>query len=211
MGALLSGLAAEVDPPTTVTGAREALDAHIADSLSGLEAGGLVGAGRIVDIGAGAGFPGLVLAAAIPDAQVDLLESAARKCEVIARLAAAAGLANARPLAVRAEDWAAAEGAAAYDAATARAVAPLAVLAEYAGPMLREGGTLVCWKGRRDAAEERGGEAAAEALALERLDPLRVQPFRGARDRHLHVFVKVGPTPPGFPRRAGIARKRPLG
>jgi 16S rRNA (guanine527-N7)-methyltransferase len=94
------------------------------------------------------------LAAALPDARVDLIESAARKCEVIDRLAAAAALENTRSVAQRAEEWAAGEGATAYDAVVARAVAPLAVLAEYAAPLLRVEGDLVAWKGRVDDVEE---------------------------------------------------------
>jgi 16S rRNA (guanine527-N7)-methyltransferase len=167
-------------------------------------------AARVVDVGAGAGFPGLVLAAALPAARVDLLEATTRKAAVISRLAAAAGLVNARAIAERAEHWGARDGAGAYDAVTARAVAPLAVLVEYAAPMLREGGVLVCWKGARDEAEERAGAATAAILALEPLNVIRAHPFEGARDRHLHAFRKRGPTPPGFPRRPGMASKRPL-
>ena len=172
---------------------------------------GLRHAGAIADVGAGAGFPGLALAAALPEARVDLIESAARKCAVIDRLATAAGLANARSVAERAEEWAAGEGAEAYGAVAVRAVAPLAVLAEYAAPLLRIGGVLVAWKGSRDAAEEAAGARAAARLALEPMGTIRVEPFGGARERHLHAYAKVGVTPAGFPRRPGVARKRPLG
>jgi 16S rRNA (guanine527-N7)-methyltransferase len=208
--ALLVALAGEADPPTTLRSPKEALDGHIADSLSGLEVPELAGAGRIADIGAGAGFPGLALAAALPDARVDLIESSARKAAVIERLAAAAGLTRATALHVRAEDWAGAAGAAAYDAVTARALAPLAVLAEYAAPLLRQGGALVAWKGSRNPAEEAAGSVAGARLGLRPEKVLQVRPFEGARDRYLHVYLKVRPTPPGFPRRAGVARKRPL-
>jgi len=165
----------------------------------------------VADIGSGAGFPGLALAVALPEAQVDLVESGRRKAGVIARLAAAAGAENARSVPARAEEWAAGDGAGAYDVVTARAVASLAVLAEYAAPLLRDGGSLVAWKGARDEAEELAGAAAALELGLEPHEPLRVEPFPAARNRHLHVFRKVAPTPARFPRRTGMARKRPLG
>lgn len=207
----MDALAAEPDPPTTVREPAEAIDIHVADSLSGLGAEALHAARRVADIGAGAGFPGLVLAVALPDVQVDLVEARRRNAEVIARLAAAGGVENARAVPSRAEEWAATEGAEAYDAVAARALASLAVLVEYAAPLLRPGGSLVAWKGARDKAEERAGRAAAAKLGLEPDDPVRVEPFPAARDRHLHVFRKIGPTPPGFPRRAGMARKRPLG
>ena len=144
---------------------------HVADSLTGLEVEALRSAGSICDVGAGAGFPGLVLADELPEARVDLIESVTRKCEFMREAIAAAGFANARVIEARSEDWAAAPppdgGRAAYDCVTARAVARLATLAELASPLLREGGVLVAWKGRRDEGEEaelarrRGGDGDA--------------------------------------------------
>lgn len=211
LGALLWALDAEPDPHTSIRPGDEAERLHLADSLAGLEVPELRSAGRIADIGAGAGFPGLVLAVALPVAQVDLVESTGRKCAVIERLAAAAELENARAVHARAEEHAAAGGAGAYDAVTARAVASLAVLLEYAAPLLREGGVLVAWKGRRDAGEEEAASAAAAVLGLELAEVRAVTPFPEARDRHLHVYSKVKPTPDRFPRRPGMAAKRPLG
>jgi 16S rRNA (guanine527-N7)-methyltransferase len=141
---------------------------------------------------------------------VDLVESTAKKCEVIARLASAARIANATAVPARAEEWAADEGASRYEVVTARALSSLAVLAEYAAPLLRVGGSLVAWKGARDAAEERAGAEAAEILGLEVLAPLPVRPFKGSRERNLYVYVKREPTPDRFPRRPGMATKRPL-
>lgn len=208
---LLAALAAEADPPTTVRDPARAVEAHVADSLSGLEVAELRAAGRIADVGPGAGFPGLALAAALPAAAVDLVESAARKCAVIERLIAAADIPNARAVPDRAETWAAGEGREAYDAVTARALAPLSVVCEYAAPLLRAGGALVAWKGARAAAEERAGAAAAGALGLELVEVRIVTPFAGAHSRHLHVYRKAAATPPRFPRRPGVAVKRPLG
>ena len=93
----------------------------------------------------------------------------------------------------------------------ARALAPQPVVLEYAAPLLRIGGALIDWRGGRDErAGARSARAAAE-LGLAQREMRRVQPFAEARDRHLHVFAKVAATPPRFPRRAGVARKRPLG
>jgi 16S rRNA (guanine527-N7)-methyltransferase len=213
---LLEALAAEPDPHTTVSTPAQALDVHIADSLSGLEVPELAGAQRIADVGAGAGFPGLALAVALPGASVDLVESASRKTAVITRLAQAARLPHARAVTARAEEWGARPaalggGAEAYDAVVARAVAALPVLAEYAAPLLRIHGVLVAWKGARSDAEEAAGQVAAETLGLAVGPVLRVEPFEGARERHLHVMRKVAPTPERFPRRPGMAVKRPLG
>jgi 16S rRNA (guanine527-N7)-methyltransferase len=206
---LLEGLEREPDPHTTVSRALEALDVHVADSLAALGLPAVRGAARIADVGAGAGFPGLVLAAALPGARVDLIESAGRKAQVIERLAVAAGL-SVGVLAMRAEEWAAADGAGAYDLVTARAVAPLPVLAEYAAPLLAAGGALVAWKGARSAAEEAAGAAAASQLGLDPGEIVPVMPYAGSRNRHLYVYLKVGDTPARFPRRAGMAAKKPL-
>jgi 16S rRNA (guanine527-N7)-methyltransferase len=189
---------------------------HVADSLSGLEVEGLARAKRIADVGAGAGFPGLVLAIALPASRVDLIESAGRKAAVIDRLIQAAKVSNARSVVARAEDWARLPvqlggGREAYDAVTARAVAPLAVLVEYAAPLLRDDGVLVAWKGARSSEEEGRGRAAADAVGMELSEVRQVSPFPAARERHLHVYRKVAPTPARFPRRAGMAVKRPLG
>jgi 16S rRNA (guanine527-N7)-methyltransferase len=207
---LLEALAAEPDPHTTISEPSAAVDQHIADSLSALPVDALRSARAVVDIGAGAGFPGLPLAIALPAAQVDLIESANRKCAVIERLAAAAGVKNARALPVRAEEWAAGDGASAYDAAAARAVAPLSVLVEYAAPLLRAGGTFIAWKGARDPAEEAAGAQAAEIVGLRPTEVLKVTPFAGVRDLNLHLYLKGRETPERFPRRSGAAAKRPL-
>lgn len=189
----------------------EAIDVHIADGLSGLEASPLRGAPAIADIGAGAGFPGLVLAAALPAARVDLIESTARKCEVISRLATAAGIHNATAVPVRAEEWAASDGAEKYEVVTARALSSLAVLAEYAAPLLELGGSLVAWKGARDPVEEQAGDQAAQVLGLTSRPPVPVRPYKGSRERNLYIYTKTEPTPERFPRRPGMATKRPLG
>jgi 16S rRNA (guanine527-N7)-methyltransferase len=169
---------------------------------------------RIADLGAGAGFPGLVLAVALPAARVDLIESGRRKSAVIGRLARAARIENARPVAARVEEWGKAPapvgGRGAYDAVTARALASLPVLVEYAAPLLSERGVLVAWKGARDADEERAGSEAAEVVGMGYEGAKRVEPFEGAERRHLHVYRKDEPTPDRFPRRPGMAVKRPL-
>jgi 16S rRNA (guanine527-N7)-methyltransferase len=211
LAALLELIDADSRAPTAVSDRREAVDVHVADSLSALGLDAVRRARTAVDIGAGAGFPGLALAVALPEASFDLLESSERKAAFIERAIEAGGLSNARAVPQRAEQWAASEGSSSYELATARAVAPLATLIEYAAPLLVEGGALVAWKGSRDAAEERQAATAGEKLGMASSEVSPVQPFPASRERHLHVYEKVAPTPPGYPRRAGMARKRPLG
>lgn len=214
--ALLQLLASDPTAPTSITDPGEAADAHIADSLSALSLIGSLPSGclegeAIVDIGSGAGFPGLPLAVALRRSSVDLIESTERKCRFISRAIHELGLQNARVVCMRAEDWARDEGEGRYRLAVARAVAELPTLVEYASPLLAEGGFLIAWKGARDEVEERRAASAAGRLGMRPADVQPVVPFRGSRRRHLHVFEKHEPTPAGIPRRPGMARKRPLG
>jgi 16S rRNA (guanine527-N7)-methyltransferase len=196
---------------SSVTEPGRAWKVHVADSLTGLQVADLRGAEKIADIGSGAGFPGLVLAVALPEARVDLIESVGRKCEFMRRAAAAAEIGNARVVNARSEELAKGAGREAYAAVTARAVGRLSTLAELASPLLRERGVLVAWKGKRDPEEERQLENAAAALAMRPEEVLSVGPFAGSEHRHLHVVRKSGPTPRDLPRRAGMAKKRPRG
>jgi 16S rRNA (guanine527-N7)-methyltransferase len=168
-------------------------------------------AGTIADVGSGAGFPGFVLAVALPEARVDLIESVARKCEFMRDAAARADIDNARVVQARSEEHAAGTGRDAYEVVTARAVGRLSTLAELATPLLREDGTLVAWKGRRDPEEEAELERAAADLAMESQTILEVGESAGYEHRHLHVIRKTGPTPANLPRRPGVAKKRPYG
>jgi 16S rRNA (guanine527-N7)-methyltransferase len=206
---VLDLLAGDTHAPTTVRDPDQAARAHVADSLAALDLAEVRASRTIVDIGSGAGFPGLPLAVALPDAEMTLLESQRRKCDFLAAAVRGAELANARPVCARAEQWPAGLGA--FDLAVARALAPQPVVLEYAAPLLREGGHLVDWRGRRDAAGEEAALRAASELGMERLQVERSRPFAGAEAHHLHLFAKTGPTPARFPRRAGVARKRPLG
>lgn len=208
---LLAVLAADPEAPSSVTDLARAREVHLADSLSGLVVGELKSAGRIADIGAGAGFPGLPLAIALPDAEVDLVESIARKCAFMDRAIDAAQIKNARTIPLRSEELAAGPGREAYDVVTARAVGRLSTLAELASPLLRDGGVLIAWKGKRDPDEEAELARAAESLVMAPEEILPVGPYAGSLHRHLHTIRKSGPTPAGLPRRPGMAKKRPAG
>jgi 16S rRNA (guanine527-N7)-methyltransferase len=208
---VLELLAEERASVSSITEPARAWNVHVDDSLTGLEVDALREARRIADVGAGAGFPGLPLAAALPEARVDLVESVERKCEFMRRAIEAAGIPNAEVVNARSEELAAGAGREAFDAVAIRAVGRLSTLAELASPLLREGGTLVAWKGRRDPDEEAELERAAESLAMSPERILPVGPYAGSRHRHLHVLRKTGETPPGLPRRPGMAKKRPRG
>lgn len=208
--ALVDGLSEAEHAPTAIRDRTAIVRHHIADSLSGLAIVELAEAQSIVDVGSGAGFPGLALAAAKPRVRVDLLEASARKARQAERLAARAGIGNARVLAVRAEEWAAGEGRCGYAACASRAVGTLTTVCEYGAPLIEMNGTLVIWKGRRNLDEERAARSACGVLGLEPVGVLEVGSLAGSRNRHLYVYRKVRVTPARFPRRPGVAKKRPL-
>lgn len=206
---VLAHQAADEHASTTVRDPGMAVDRHVADSLAALVLPEIREAGRIADLGAGAGWPGIALAVALPATRVALVESAARRCRYLERLVDAAGIETVEVVHARAEDWPAGIGA--HDVVTARALAALPVLCEYAAPLLVEGGVLVAWKGHVDEAEARQGGRAAHELGLQPLDVVAVHPYPDAGPATLHRFRKIAPTPARFPRRPGMALKRPLG
>jgi len=197
-----------------VTGFRSAADVDlkgIVDSVSCLKAIPLIAEQSLIDVGSGAGLPGIPLAIAVPGLQVTLLEASERKGAFLRRLVAALGLAEARVVVARAEEFAWSPARASYDAVTIRAVASLAVAAEYCLPLLKVGGTFVAMKGPAVAAEMEQGTRAAQLLGGGRPEVIELKlPVLGHR-RTLVVIAKVGQTPPGYPRRVGLPSKRPLG
>jgi 16S rRNA (guanine527-N7)-methyltransferase len=212
VGTLARLLDLVAEEPASITSVRDpvrGVDVHVADSLVALDMAAVRAAGRLADVGAGGGFPGLALAIALPEARVALVESVARKCAFLDRATVALELGNVEVVHARAEEWAA--GHETHDLVVARALGPLPVVLEYAAPLLCVHGTLVAWKGRRDPAEERDAGAAADTLCMSGPTAVRVEPFPAAGERHLYLSSKVASTPKEFPRRVGMARKRPLG
>ena len=207
---MLQMLVSEPTSLSSVTNPYEARRVHVADSLSGLAAPEVSGSSRVADIGSGAGFPGVPLAMALPEAEFVLIDSVGKKVRFIDSVIERLELGNARGVNARSEEWAAGEGAGAYDLVTARAVAPLQALAELASPLLEDGGSLVAWKGEREVEEEEKLASLESKLAMKLDRVVPVRPYESSRERHLYVVKKTGPTPPGLPRRPGMVRKRPL-
>ena len=160
------------------------------DSLRGLDVVRTFG-GPVVDVGSGGGAPGIPLAASLTKREVTLLEANGRKCEFLRRWAPS----NATVLQGRAEE----QETERFGVAVAKALAPPPVAAEWCLPLVRRGGAVALWVGPT-------ADIARVARVAERLGGS----LESAEDG-LFVLRKLGPTPPGFPRRTGIARKRPLG
>ena len=195
---------------TTVTAPEETVDQHLADAWVGLDVEQIRSAGVIADLGTGAGIPALPLAIALPDARMHLVESVSRRTTFLARAIDACAIGDRCEIVVeRAEGWR--EGLGRCDVVTSRALARLDVVLEYCAPLLNLGGVAVAWKGSLDGGEREAGARAAELLGMELLEERRVVPFAGARDRRLVIARKVQETPERFPRREGMARKKPLG
>lgn len=207
LAALLEALQ-DPEAPTSIHRPSDAVDVHIADALAARSVPELVQAGRVADLGAGAGIPGLPLAAASPTTRFSLVDSNARKCSFVRQTVDAMGLDNVEVIHSRVEDWG--EGAATQDVVCARALGPLPLLVEYAAPLLRLDGVLIAWKGDVGESEAADGDAAAAQVGCEPSQIVSVTPFPGSQHRTLYVFRKVAETPPRYPRRAGIAAKRPL-
>jgi 16S rRNA (guanine527-N7)-methyltransferase len=176
---------------TALSDRAEARRVLLEDSLAGVE---LVRAfeGPVVDVGSGGGAPGIPLAAALPEREVTLLEATGRKCEFLR--AWTGELPNLRVVQGRAEE----QELEVYGVAVAKALAQPPVAAEWCLPLVREGGGVVLWVGP-------SAEPGAVAKAAAKLNAELAESPPG-----FLVLRKLGPTPPGFPRRAGVAKKRPL-
>jgi 16S rRNA (guanine527-N7)-methyltransferase len=186
---------------------------HLLDALAALPLLEAAGAGPVVDLGSGGGVPALPLALAQPEREWALVDSVAKKAAVLREMTDALGLERVTVLAERAETLGRdPRHRERYTIATARACAPLPVLAELALPLLQPGGTLLAWKGplSEDDDEVRRGRAAIAQLGG---GPLRViDPDLPALGGHRFVVVnKERPTPERFPRRPGEPGRRPLG
>jgi 16S rRNA (guanine527-N7)-methyltransferase len=178
-------------PGLTAVSGEEARRVHVEESLVALDVVRRF-EGPIVDVGSGGGAPGIPLADALPDREVTLLEATRRKCEFLERWARE--LPNTRVICGRAEE----QPVDSWGVAVAKALAPPPVAAEWCLPLVEPGGAVVLYVGPTAQADRVALVASELAAKLDEWSP------------GLLVLRKLGPTPPGFPRRAGVARKRPL-
>lgn len=201
-------LAAAPVQTTTVRG-EEVVARHYAESLEAYRLAGAPQTGLVADVGSGGGFPGLVIAVVAPGVEVHLVEARKKRAELLVELAERLGLSNVTVHGERAEEAGRGRLRDGADLAVARAVAPLPVLLEYLAPLTATGGTIAAVKGSRGEAELMEAEAAIEALNCERTGTEAMRAEVGGRMRVL-LFRKRGATPPRYPRRPGMPRKRPI-
>lgn len=196
---------------TAVRDSREIERQHFLDSLSLLRIAGVAAAAHVIDIGSGGGLPALVLALALPEAQITAVESVGKKCAYIAKAAAELSLPNVTVECARAEDYGRSRGRATADIAVSRALASLPVVAEYSVPLLKVGGQMVAMKGLISDQERIQASRALGILGAGSLELVRLEPFEGSLNRYAYIATKLRPTPDEYPRRAGLPAKRPLG
>ena len=196
---------------TALTAPEDVAVKHIIDSLTAYDAALFDGARTLIDVGTGAGLPGIPLAVYAPHLTVTLLDSLNKRVRFLMEVTAAMGLPNVRCIHARAEEAArTAEHRAAYDIAVSRAVARLPVLLEYALPFVRVGGTLLALKGRAYAEEQKEARRAAEVLGGGRITahPVRLP---GLDDvRAMLTVTKERQTPAAYPRGGGAPTRRPI-
>lgn len=184
---------------------------HFLDSLTcNLAMGAGVG-DCVVDVGTGAGFPGIPLRILCPNLKLTLVEATGKKAEFCAHVVSGLGLDNVQVVHGRAEDVAHENThREAYDIALARAVAPLRVLVEYLLPFLRVGGRAIAQKGETAHAEAHEAQGALDILGggVDRIIPIELPGV--VETRYLVILKKLAATPEKYPRRAGIPEKRPL-
>ncbi|MGI9539403.1 MAG: 16S rRNA (guanine(527)-N(7))-methyltransferase RsmG [Miltoncostaeaceae bacterium] len=203
---LTQALLAQPHNLTSIGTLSEAIDRHLADSLSVLTLPEIADTPDFLDLGSGGGFPGLPLAAARPGVAVTLVESSRKKAEWLER--ASARFPNVRVVPERSETLALHERERSSTVGVRAVASPPAAL-ELAAPLVRPSGTAVLWRGRRDAADIAAGDRAAEALGFDSAIVSDVAPFPAAQ-RHFLIYRKTDPTDPSYPRRPGRATSRPL-
>lgn len=196
---------------TAITAPEEIEMRHFLDSLSVLRAISVKPGLRVIDVGAGAGFPGLPLRLVFPGIELALLEATTKKTAFLEHLVQRLKLANVQVLNARAED--AGQDPAhreKYDLVLARAVAQMPALAEYMLPLCRVGGKCVALKGESAVNEVRQAETALHLLGgrVEKVIPVELPQV--AETHYLVVVHKGAATPPAYPRRVGMPAKRPL-
>ncbi|MEM9954655.1 MAG: 16S rRNA (guanine(527)-N(7))-methyltransferase RsmG [Chloroflexota bacterium] len=197
---------------TTITDPDEVIIRHFLDSLSIVDVIGFDDGDKLIDVGTGAGFPGMALAIAFPNVEVTLLDSVQKKLKFLRAVIDELQLDNVNILHMRAEDAGNhPEHREQYDIVTARAVALLPVLLEYTLPLAKTGGFFVAMKGE---SAEREVEEAKRALFVLKGEAKPVYQYHLPdvdRSHYLVTIKKQAKTPRNYPRQAGIPKKKPIG
>ena len=184
---------------------------HFLDSFSCVLAWKASPPDRLIDIGTGAGFPGIPLKILYPNLKLTLVESVGKKAMFCQHIVRVLGLEHVDVIQSRAEDLGQnPQHREKYDWAVARAVANLNVLGEYLIPLVKVGGMMLAQKGESGPAEAQSAEEAMKILGGKLKQLIHVTLPSVAEDRYLVVVEKIAATPPKYPRKPGIPMKQPL-
>lgn len=184
---------------------------HFLDSLSCMLAWRDAPPGSLIDVGSGAGFPGIPLKIVQPGLNLTLVESVGKKAEFCRHVTEALGLEKVEITQQRAEEIGQApKYRERFDWAVARAVANLPILVEYLLPLVKVGGAILAQKGESGPAEAHASEKAVRLLGGRLRQIIKVDLPSVAEERYLVVIDKVAATPPNYPRRVGVPGKKPL-
>jgi 16S rRNA (guanine527-N7)-methyltransferase len=197
---------------TAITDAEGVRVRHILDSLTVVKAAPLTAGTRLIDVGTGAGFPGLPLKIVFPDIHLTLLEATGKKLSFLRHVCELVGVTDGVEfLHARAEEVGQLVGQrATYDVVVARAVARLPILLEYLLPLAKVGGRCIAMKGRTAHQEAHDSARALKTLGG-RLAGIEIVQLEGVFEPHYLVMVdKVAPTPGSYPRKPGVPTKTPL-
>ena len=190
----------------------EIIDKHFIDSLSVLKCGLIRPKSVLIDVGTGAGFPGLVLALARKDLSVTLLDALQKRVRFLEAVAEATGAKNVTLIHGRAEDIARRKDfREQFDIAAARAVAPLNTLCELLLPFVKKGGRAICWKGPALEQELEEGQKSAATLGGRIESAICCSIFGQDWDHRILPILKTEKTPARYPRKAGTPKSDPLG
>jgi 16S rRNA (guanine527-N7)-methyltransferase len=184
---------------------------HIDDALALATLRPPLAGERWVDLGSGAGLPGLPLAVAFPATRFTLVDAQRRRVEWVASTAAALGITNVETVHARLEDFGRGVGREQFDVATARALGPLPVVAELGVPVLRVGGTMLVPRGTPSDEEMRQLARACELLGAEVRDVIPNPSSPIDQVGSVVIMAKIAVTSPRFPRRSGVPTRSPLG
>lgn len=196
---------------TALTAPEDVAVKHIIDSLTAYDAALFDGARTLIDVGTGAGLPGIPLAVYAPHLTVTLLDALNKRVRFLTEVTASMGLPHVRCIHARAEEAARTpEHRAAYDIVVSRAVARLPILLEYTLPFVRVGGTLLALKGRAYAEEQKEARRAAEVLGGGRITARPVHLPELDDVRAILTVTKERQTPAAYPRGGGAPARRPL-
>ena len=191
---------------TAITEPKEIITKHFIDSLTVLPY--INENDKVIDIGTGAGFPGIPLKIAKPELNITLLDSLNKRITFLEEVISKLGLTDIYCIHGRAEEYAL-EKREFYDVAVSRAVAELPVLLEYLLPFVKVGGRCICMKGPKAIEEIEKSNKALEILGgkIEKVENIKIE---GEMDRNIIIIAKIKSTPSNYPRKAGTANKKPI-